>query len=344
MNRIDKKQILNMLSRSLEIYHPHLKNHFKCPTCLKNIPLTEKNRISEAHIIPQAAGGKLKTYACCDCNSRFGSKQDKWFGDFVNIANSPLYSPVSTGIKKGYYTIDGLKINGHWEKDENNNLVFYYLINRNSPDMNKLMEEKFKKHPSQIQVSVPLPILENERLIDIGVLTAGYLMWFGMCGYAWALQSHLDIVREQMHNPNDEIITARYVFHCKQKFNWQPWVGIAPIDDSVVPVFGMKEHLVVFPPRDNPGFYTSLKTGKRNINLSEIKPISLSQDLSYSAPIAIMYENNIIIAPDMFETYQNARIIRFTGDSNHAEVLVPIEKEPHEIENEENVEVIQIKL
>lgn len=102
MKKVTKKKILEMLSENLQVFYPSLKNHFMCPTCLRKIPLNEKHNISEAHIIPNSAGGKLKTYLCRDCNSMFGTKQDKWFGELIRIADDENASFLSTAIKDGY--------------------------------------------------------------------------------------------------------------------------------------------------------------------------------------------------------------------------------------------------
>jgi hypothetical protein len=51
------------------------------------------------------------------------------------------------------------------------------------------------------EISIPMPILENRHLIDVGLITAAYLLWFRELGYSWALQRHLDPIREIILNP-----------------------------------------------------------------------------------------------------------------------------------------------
>ena len=57
-----KKQILRMLSENLEMFYPEHKNSFMCSACFSVIPISNLDQISEAHIIPKSAGGKLKTF------------------------------------------------------------------------------------------------------------------------------------------------------------------------------------------------------------------------------------------------------------------------------------------
>ena len=193
-----KKDILKMLSNNLGYFYPDIKDHFMCPTCLAKIPIKNVKEISEAHIIPTAAGGELKTFLCRKCNSLFGTKQDKWFGELVKLYQNDKPSIYAASIKEKFFMIDDIKVNGCWEKDENHNFSFTIHKNRNSPEVNRLIKDKFYCSPPKTSLSFPLPLLRNQSLINVGFLTAGYLMWFGYLGYSWVLQQHLDIVRKQI--------------------------------------------------------------------------------------------------------------------------------------------------
>jgi hypothetical protein len=80
-----KTKLLKRYADNLKCFYPDLNDYFICPTCFSKIPIKETGSISEAHIIPKAAGGSFKTFLCCKCNSLFGSHQDKWFGEFIKI-------------------------------------------------------------------------------------------------------------------------------------------------------------------------------------------------------------------------------------------------------------------
>lgn len=345
MKNVIKKEILTMLAKNLEVFYPELKNHYMCPICLKKIPLNEKNRISEAHIIPKAAGGRLKTYLCTSCNSHFGREQDKWFGELIRISCSENPSIFATYIKEGYFMIDGIRVNGQWKRDKNGNFEFCIYKNRNSPETNRLLNEKFGTRPEEIKLSFPIPIIRNERLIDIGFLTAGYLMWFGTFGYSWVLQQHLQPIRDQILNPNKEIVSAKYVFHIKS-VDWKPWVGVMAIDGDMVPVFAFKRYAVVFPPRDRPNFYKNLGVFSRNVNASDLHPISFSKKPSYGPAIVLLFENRIIIAPDHVPTSKDSVLaIHFSSKSLQPSILKPVtEHEFQRLKEEKGAIVIKAKV
>ena len=334
-----------MLSENLEMFLPEYKNSFMCPTCMCIIPTANLNEISEAHIVPKAAGGKLKTFLCTKCNNKFGTKQDKWFGEIIKIANDENASILSSGIRDGYFMIDGIKVNGHWKQDQDGSLSFYMYINRNSPEINQMINRKFGAKPPKIRMEVPLPLLRNEQLIEVGYLTSAYLMWFGLMGYSWALQSHLDSVRQQILNPEKEVIDSKYLFMVKPA-NWAPWIGLISLFDEVVPAFGLKKHLVVLPPRDRPNYYDSLKRSQTNVNLSDIKPLKLPDKPFYGPPVFILYEDRLIVCSDTSkDALNNAQVVLFTRESNEGKILRPLdEKEFDELKKMNNAKCISIDL
>lgn len=342
MKKPSKKKILEMLSKNLEVFYPSLKNHFMCPTCLKQISLKEKHRISEAHIIPKAAAGQFKTYLCSDCNSRFGSRQDKWFGEFVRLTAQKKPSILSTNIKDGYFLIDGVRANGQWQRDDNNNLEFQIHVNRNSPLTDKLIQDKFAAGPTKLQLSIPLPLLRHRRLVDIGFLTAAYLMWFGALGYSWVLQDHLDSIRKQILNPDEDIITAKYLFSCKP-VRWKPWFGVVPIGNDFVPAVGINTNMVVFPPRDRPTFYKRLGDIQQNTDLSEVRAVRLSERPYYGPPVVLLFEDRILVAPDSLAGLEGSVVaIRFSRESKHASIMHAVSKDEFErLKLSENAIVIK---
>ena len=345
MKSNQKKQILKMLSTNLKMFFPEYNNHFMCPTCQKVINIDRLCDISEAHIVPKSAKGTLKTFLCKNCNSIFGAKQDKWFGDIVRIANDRNPSILGTGIKERYFLIDGIKVNGHWERSQDGNLSFYIYEDKNSPNINELVNNKFRTNPKSIDVSFPLPILKNRHLINVGYLTAAYLMWFGYLGYSWALQNHLDIIRQQITNPDKEIIEPKYVFNV-ESVDWNPWVGLITFLDDVVPAFGLKKQLVILPPRDRPKYYDSLKNVETTISLSDIKVLELPSRPFYGPPVIVLYENRLITCPTLSNnSYKDILTVLFTRDSKEAKILKPIEKEEFdELKKFKNAKYVSVKV
>jgi len=172
MKRKKRDRALRRLARHLRSFYPELFNHFVCPTCLARIPLAEISRVSEAHIVPKAAGGRLVTYLCRDCNSNFGSQQDKWFGEYTHLRrdNKDL---LESRVKAGYFEIDGTRYGGTFTADRKSGLKFFIDKTRTAPEALEKLDRKRREEGFRgSKMSVPIPLMKNSSYLDIGFLTA----------------------------------------------------------------------------------------------------------------------------------------------------------------------------
>jgi len=310
-----------MLSDNLKVHFPSLNNHFLCPTCQTAISLNKKNKITEAHIIPKAARGALKTYLCDKCNSFFGTNQDKWFGEYLKIMNKGIPEIFSTDIKDGCFWIDNIKVNGNYETGENNELNFIINKDRNPPAIFEQLINKFQGKPPSISLRISLPILKNKRLIEIGFLTAGYLMWFGALGYSWVLQEHLNIVREQILNPNQEILKTRFIAFC-EGIRWKkPWIGLVSIANEILLTMGLENCLVLFPPADRPDICSKLGNEISYYIRRDIRLIHFSPKPFYGPSVSVCYDNRLLVWPNAEHNMTLHTAIVFTSDSLVGKVL-----------------------
>ncbi len=297
-----KAEILKHLSINLEVFRPDLKNHFLCPVCLTAIPLTEKSKISEAHIIPKAAKGKLKTYLCTKCNSFLGTNQDKWFGEFIKVMRKES-SFITTNAKEGNFFVDDIRVNGKYKENDDGRISFYYRTDKNSPKTVRLLNDKFKRRPSEIQIRMSYPLMMNKNKIKIGFLTAGYLYWFGTFGYSWVFQKHLDDVRKQILNPDKEILPSKYFAHSKElnykpELRYKPWIGVIPLGHILVPAMGFEQFIVFYPPADNHQLYQKLNNAAYNCSLSELRIINFALSPPYGPPVGVICEDNVLVLPE----------------------------------------------
>lgn len=324
-----KLKILKMLSENLKVFKPDYAEHFLCPICLEAIPLKRYEEISEAHIIPKAAGGNLKTYLCKRCNNTFGTRQDKWFGEFLKTVDPEKPKLFSTDIKEGSFWIDDLKINGAWQEDKTGGLSFYIRKDRNSPGTNKLIEEKFKNRPPSVKLRVSVPILKYKRMIEVGFLTAGYLMWFGALGYSWVLQEHLNPIREQILNPDKDLLKGQFIVFCEQ-VRWRPWIGLATIEDEIVLVMGLENVLVLFPPTDRPHLYSKFESYPPTKIGKDLRPVSFSPKPFYGPCVRVLYNDRFLVFPSVFPPTNASIGILFTSGSVEGQVLYPVSREKAE--------------
>ena len=98
---MQKNTFLYEVSQELARFDAKLLGLFRCPVCLRDLPLGNfgssdaANAINEEHIIPDSVGGKQTTFLCKRCNSTFGHKQTKWLVEWIelNEGGTPFHEP-----------------------------------------------------------------------------------------------------------------------------------------------------------------------------------------------------------------------------------------------------------
>jgi len=133
---------------------------------LKKVELKNKNEISEAHIIPKAAGGNIKTFLCRKCNSILGSKQDKWFGELIRLIEAKE-NIIQTKFKEKAFFLCDKKVRGRFEYKSENGMKVMINKDRNPPEINDFVMNKFLKEKNKT-FSFSIPILKEQRLINVG--------------------------------------------------------------------------------------------------------------------------------------------------------------------------------
>lgn len=286
-------QRLRELALHLTALEPDIRDSFMCPVCRRVIPLHDEEEITDAHIVPKAAGGVASTFLCKrTCNSPFGARQDKWFGEHVRLARQEKPSIFDTRIQPKTFNIDGVPVQGFISTGADGGIDVRIDVHRNSPATNRLLDERFKSRPQAFNLTIPFPLLVQERLIRIGYLTAAYLRCFEAFGYSWVLQTYLDPLREQILHPEKEIFTPTIPKLEGARWGGAGWLGIVSTRDDVWLGYGLNDRIVLFPPID-----------RRDTRLAKVDGIQtrvrlLREFLPMEQPAGLAFDNRLLIAPD----------------------------------------------
>jgi len=301
MAKFPKRKVLQVLSANLRLFFPHLPNHFICPLCLRVFDIDRDEKlISQAHLIPSAAGGQHSTLACRDCNSHLGANQDKWFAERVRLYKRKEHI-FRARFKNEAFEIDGVKVNGHWEMTDQDGFTFQIHPKRNAPHIIAQLAHKFALHPNKITAAFAIPLAAKDRIIRIGYLTMAYLYWFTFLGYSWVMQRHLDIVREQILHPERTVINER----CFSKFNNQdtafdlPQFCAAIVSGIACASILYQDVQVFFPTPSSPGAYQQLEAfaGDGTTTSAQVKFFNMKGFL-LDMVTGVIYDNLVIVLPD----------------------------------------------
>lgn len=237
-----RSKLVNDLSEHLLSFGSIYEGKVVCPTCLNKFNLKdEQDKFSAAHILPEAAGGQEWTFLCRSCNSRFGEKQDKWFGEYLHILSNPKATLLDAKTKSRYISVNGEKVSGNISVKNNDSIEVILPTNRNPPGKIKSIQ-----YGEKLEISFKPMLIDHENEIKIGYITAAYLIWFHEIGYNWVFQSSLDIVRKQILECDSSLNGAKLI---DLNLDKSPVVGIGVVFQSgtLYPCCVVVDKLVIFP-------------------------------------------------------------------------------------------------
>lgn len=268
-----------------------------CPACLAGLELTRPDEISEEHIFPHSVGGKITTILCKACNNKFGTKQTKWLGEYVEIyrANTPFHPNEKKQSRR--VKINGIDLGGSWRQLEDGSLELFVDKGRTSPESYNAYA--IGGAESKMQIEFNIPLFQNENLVRIGFLTSAYCLWFKNFGYSWVFQSAMEIVRKQIKFPDENIIDWNFLIDLGEYEAKEPWIGLAKFKDAVFPCAAIFDHLVLLPS------YTKNHPEETLRNDISIKQMQLQPLLPHRfqhrcvGPTLLRFDEHLVILPDM---------------------------------------------
>jgi hypothetical protein len=207
-NKKEKKiaNLKRLRGALLQIFPQYSGRDFLCPICLRSFDLDATEGATDAHILPQAAGGKLAAYTCSKCNS--DAHFDKWFGEHVRLRRSGG-SIFDSPHQRGRLKIDGVPLGGTIGRAPDGTINILVMAANSSPESLRAFNENLQRASPKV-VEVKFDLLSKKRDVHIGALQAAYLTFFRAFGYVPVFQRSLDIVREQLQHPNSDVLGRQF--------------------------------------------------------------------------------------------------------------------------------------
>ena len=201
------KHQLEML-HTLDMYED--KNNYICPICLREYT-EEQATLLSLEDVPQAAlGGCKRLLTCKSCNNEMGRLIDCHLVNYIEAIEDKAFLPGT--VAPVVIECDNMEGNIRGAiKVMENHVELHLHKNRNHPDtfqdvIRNLKEDdianlRFENNP-------------NKRLpshIVSAILKNGYLLLFEQFGYTFLLNDYYDIIRQQITQPDKEILPEGFV-------------------------------------------------------------------------------------------------------------------------------------
>src|SRR5688572_22256024 len=113
-----RQATIRELAGAVELFYPERAGKVLCPTCLRWLPVNTSIDLTDAHILPRSADGRLSTVLCRRCNGVFGTRRDKWLGEYLQLVRHPNPNMFHLTEQRGYFHVGSLKVPGKFGVSE----------------------------------------------------------------------------------------------------------------------------------------------------------------------------------------------------------------------------------
>lgn len=244
-NREKKIRIFKLFSQNLEWvkehkeinFIPDFTNGYICPICFnvffeQDLESSVPNPLTLEDVPPASLGGKPLTLTCRSCNSKNGHELDVHLLNILLENDSKLFLPNSKS--KASFEVSGNKVNGSFDIDSNGTANLRIEPQISHPDQYKNFVKKMEQttitkysplfHQEKLfseeirtpEFTMNFQRVYNERRAEIALLRVAYLIAYANLGNGFLMNPGLYKVREQILNPDKEILSK--VFWIRHQF------------------------------------------------------------------------------------------------------------------------------
>ncbi len=232
-NREKKERWVSEAVAITDVLIKNAQGRYLCPLCLDWF--SDLDDLSLEHAPPQSVGGRHIAVTCRECNSRSGHTADAELRRVETVrefGTRTMTRPIPATFRFGdvelrgsaIFTEDGLSLKG--------------VPKQNHPATTAAMTAALHRVADDaakgwtVSLSFPSP---DFKAASVGWLRAGYLVAFATLGYLYILREELEPVRQQIQNPNADIL-GRYCLmtHSDQTERLIAFIRDPPELESVV--------------------------------------------------------------------------------------------------------------
>ena len=207
-------ELFNKYKHQLEMLHTlgmyEDKNNYICPICLREYT-EEQATLLSLEDVPQAAlGGCKRLLTCKSCNNEMGRLIDCHLVNYIEAIEDKAFLPGT--VAPVVIECDNMEGNIRGAiKVMENHVELHLHKNRNHPDT---FQDVIRNLKEDDIANLRFENKPNKRLpshIVSAILRNGYLLLFEQFGYTFLLNDYYDIIRQQITQPDKEILPEGFV-------------------------------------------------------------------------------------------------------------------------------------
>lgn len=182
---------------------------YACPACLARFSLEEIDELSFEHVPPLAVGGARLALTCKSCNNSSGTHFD------AHLERREVHIDFAAGLPTrdidAVVIHEDVALRGNVRCGDDSAIVFGGVPAANkqgaAEESTRVMERWSSEGAEGRSIRIELREPFSLRKADIAAVRAAYLTAFALFGYSYILNPELDVIRDQLSQPDAEIMT-----------------------------------------------------------------------------------------------------------------------------------------
>ncbi len=188
-----------------------LPNYYICPLCFHGFTEDQALLLTREHVPTRALGGRRLVLTCPICNSTAGHAMDSHAAEFERVQDFSWRKPGNSYPIR-YQAEGGIDVNAEAEWSADGSLSIAGVPESNAPGalchLNAELTRRWRegKGLPDSQISVRFRHRVSLRRASVSWLRAAYLAAFAALGYRYVFRKELNLVREQILQPETSVI------------------------------------------------------------------------------------------------------------------------------------------
>lgn len=204
-------------SKAISKYLNGDSSHYYCPICGKRYP--EKSAaigsdLTLEDVPPKSVGGRAILLTCRRCNSSAGHTVD---ASIAGRKNLETYSKIMSGQVKGeipFATLSIEELNLAVTISSADSFDIKPIIRANAPTTIESYQERLREVVSnninELEFKISAYQKYDHRFFKLSHLKSAFLLIFAWLGYRYAFDPRLEIVRQQIQEPESDILGTTF--------------------------------------------------------------------------------------------------------------------------------------
>lgn len=194
-----------------------VRDYYVCPLCKKTFNLQKLgDKVGDVltleDVPPKSLGGSPILVTCKNCNSKCGHDIDNWLLHELELR----YGDKNRQIEKSDAILNshGKKIYTKMWVDEDKTICFDIRSKTNPPHAIEEFVNSVESDGNNYSIQVNIHVKKeksNVQAARVAVLKSAYLYTFRKLGYYYILNDSLKPVREQILNPDKDILHGTFI-------------------------------------------------------------------------------------------------------------------------------------